>query len=497
MAAAEGIDAGFHKGGELIVALARTTSRQSRAPCASTSASDSASATACSTRPAWRTRSGSRARSPVSRRGAAAIVHPGRLARGLAALVERMGARIVERTPVTDFRAAGGRGRPDGGAAAGGERGGRRPGRAHHAPRRDPGAGDRPGRRGVPRAPPKLHRQLVPLYSLIVLTEPIDDARWAEIGWAGREVVASARLSIDYLSRTADGRILFGGRGAPYRLRVTHTRRLRPPRRHPRDAPRVRPHLVPDARRRPVHACLGRAAGHAARLAPELRLRPASGIASARGYVGHGVSTANLAGRTLADLIAGEADAPSRTCPWRITAARTGRWSRSAGSASATRRVRCRAWTAARRPRSSAHGPLARGADRQPLRAAGSRITPFAGPATNTPDGRPASATVPAAAMPVSRALRRFRSARPAGHRTAAGAPSITSWSTLIVSASISRTSILSAPPPPSASPPARRPRQASGRSRPRPGRASSSSAGSPTPYPARTSRSRSPPRSP
>jgi hypothetical protein len=31
-----------------------------------------------------------------------------------------------------------------------------------------------------------------------------------------------------------------------------------------------------------------------------------AGIATARGYVGHGVSTANLAGRTLADLVTGE-----------------------------------------------------------------------------------------------------------------------------------------------------------------------------------------------
>jgi hypothetical protein len=35
---------------------------------------------------------------------------------------------------------------------------------------------------------------------------------------------------------------------------------------------------------------------------------PATGIATARGYVGHGVSTTNLAGRTLAELITGGDD---------------------------------------------------------------------------------------------------------------------------------------------------------------------------------------------
>jgi len=220
VAAAEGIDAGFHKGGELIVArgphhvpaIEGALREYERFGFGEHYRLLDASGVAEKVRIAgvvaglWS--------------GSAAIVHPGRLVRGLAVLVERMGARIVERTPVTDFRAAAS-GAAMGGAAMGGGAAG--------TPAGAPAALITP--RGEIRAPvivlageaylarlPKLHRQLVPLYSLIVLTEPIDDARWAEIGWAGREVVASARLSIDYLSRTADGRILFGGRGAPYRL---------------------------------------------------------------------------------------------------------------------------------------------------------------------------------------------------------------------------------------------------------------------------------------
>src|SRR5690242_21073480 len=56
----------------------------------------------------------------------------------------------------------------------------------------------------------------MPVYSLITLTEPLSDADWAEIGWQNRETVASFRHTVDYLSKTRDGRILFGGRGAPY-----------------------------------------------------------------------------------------------------------------------------------------------------------------------------------------------------------------------------------------------------------------------------------------
>jgi glycine/D-amino acid oxidase-like deaminating enzyme len=228
---------------------------------------------------------------------AAAVIHPGRLVRGLAALVERLGARIVERTAVTDFRAAGATSglRTVGGGQA-----------ALLTPR------------GEIRAPvivlageaylvrlAKLHRQLVPIYSLIVLSEPIDGAIWAEIGWSGREVVASARLTIDYLSRTEDGRILFGGRGAPYRLgspiRDAYDR-------HPpthamlRDFVRAWFPVLRDVR---FSHAWGGPLGMPRDWHPTISFDPRTGVASARGYVGHGVATANLAGRTLADLISG------------------------------------------------------------------------------------------------------------------------------------------------------------------------------------------------
>jgi hypothetical protein len=42
---------------------------------------------------------------------------------------------------------------------------------------------------------------------------------------------------------------------------------------------------------------------------------PASGLGWAGGYTGHGVAAANLAGRTLADLVAGERS-PLTALPW-------------------------------------------------------------------------------------------------------------------------------------------------------------------------------------
>lgn len=217
----------------------------------------------------------------------AAVVHPGKLVRGLARLVERLGGRIVEQTPVTDFRGA--------------------PSPALVTARGEVRAKTvvLAGEAYLTRLR-RLHRQLIPIYSLIVLTEPLSDAQWAEIGWTGREILASTRFSIDYLSRTADGRILFGGRGAPYRLgspiRDEYDRHG-PTHDGLRRFVREWFPVLRDVRF--THAW-GGPLGMPRDWHPTFSYAPASGIASARGYIGHGVSTANLAGRTLADLITGE-----------------------------------------------------------------------------------------------------------------------------------------------------------------------------------------------
>lgn len=214
----------------------------------------------------------------------AAVVHPGKLVRGLARLVEGLGVRIVEQTTVTDVR---------GGAnpALMTSRGEVRAKTVVLA-----------GEAYLTRLP-RLRRQLIPVYSLIVLTEPLTDAQWSEIGWVGRDVVASTRFSIDYLSRTADGRILFGGRGAPYRLgspiRDEYDRHG-PTHEGLRSFVRSWFPVLRDVRF--THAW-GGPLGMPRDWHPTIAFDRTAGVATARGYIGHGVSTANLAGRTLADLI--------------------------------------------------------------------------------------------------------------------------------------------------------------------------------------------------
>src|SRR5262249_17942320 len=100
-----------------------------------------------------------------------AVVHPGRLLRGLARAVERRGGIIYEQTEVTAYT---GGGRPSLQATAGTVQA-----------RSIVLAGEAYLSRF-----PALHRAVVPVYSLIVLTEPLSEAQWEQIGWQGHECIA-------------------------------------------------------------------------------------------------------------------------------------------------------------------------------------------------------------------------------------------------------------------------------------------------------------------
>lgn len=149
----------------------------------------------------------------------------------------------------------------------------------------------------------KFHRQVIPIYSLITVSEPLTEDQWEQIGWKERETVGSTRLSVDYLQKTADGRILFGGRGQPYRYGSK----------------------IKDSfdYHKPTHQLLqqmfkkwfpmlqdvkfthswGGPLGVTRDWTPNVLYNKRTKIASVWGYVGQGVSTTNLTGRIVTDLI--------------------------------------------------------------------------------------------------------------------------------------------------------------------------------------------------
>lgn len=216
----------------------------------------------------------------------AASIHPGRLVRGLARAVERRGAKIYEQTDVIDFATG-------------------------VNPVMRTKSGDLRantivlcGEAYLTRLA-KLRRVLIPVYSLMTLTEPLSAADWSEIGWRHRECIDSCRLTIEYMAKTADGRILFGGRGAPYHLGSKiedEYDRHQPTIGMFQDNVRKWFPRLKDVRF--THAW-GGPLGAPRDFMTTMSYEPAQGVASARGYVGNGVATSNLSGRVLADLITG------------------------------------------------------------------------------------------------------------------------------------------------------------------------------------------------
>jgi glycine/D-amino acid oxidase-like deaminating enzyme len=162
---------------------------------------------------------------------------------------------------------------------------------------------------------PGERRTLAPVYSLMIATEPLDETFWKEAGLAQRETFSDHRHLIIYGQRTADGRLAFGGRGAPYHfgsaVRPTFDR---DPRVH-EELRRTLVELFPGARDAAITHRWGGPIGVPRDWHSSVGLDRGTGIAWAGGYVGDGVSTTNLAGRTIADLVTGRRT-DLVTLPW-------------------------------------------------------------------------------------------------------------------------------------------------------------------------------------
>jgi glycine/D-amino acid oxidase-like deaminating enzyme len=155
----------------------------------------------------------------------------------------------------------------------------------------------------------------VPVYSLVIATAPLPPRTWERIGLARRETFTDHRHLIIYGQRTADGRLAFGGRGAPYHLGS----RIRPD--YDRDRgvhARLLETLVDLfpvlAGTRVTHAW-GGPLGIPRDWCASVGLDHGTGLGWAGGYVGDGVATSNLAGRTLRDLVLGR-DTDLTRLPW-------------------------------------------------------------------------------------------------------------------------------------------------------------------------------------
>ena len=236
-----------------------------------------------------------------------AAIHPARLVRGLAQVVESMGVAIYEQTPVTAIR--------DGVVTTT-----RGTVRAETVVR---------ATEGYTATIRGFKRTVAPVYSLMLATEPLPESVWEQVGLAQRQTFADYRHLIIYGQRTADGRFVFGGRGAPYHYGSSIKPEYdREPRVHA-ELRRVLTELFPVLGDVKITHTWGGALGVPRDWFASVGVDRAAKLAWAGGYVGDGVGASNLAGRTLADLLRGRhtelTELPwvgHRSRPWEVEPAR-------------------------------------------------------------------------------------------------------------------------------------------------------------------------------
>ena len=221
-----------------------------------------------------------------------AAIHPARLVRGLADRVREKGVRLFELTPVQDLE-------------PGSVRTARGTVRADIVLR---------ATEGYTESLPSQTRQVLPLYSMMVATEPLPPSVWAQIGLERRETFGDGRRIVIYGQRTLDDRLAFGGRAGYY------FGSERKPVIDPADPmlDRVEANLrefFPALEGHAVTHRWGGLMGAPRHFRPCVSFDPRSGLGMAGGYVGEGVAASNLAGRMLTDLVL-RRDTPLTRLAW-------------------------------------------------------------------------------------------------------------------------------------------------------------------------------------
>lgn len=214
---------------------------------------------------------------------ACARLHPAKLVRGLARAAEAAGIRIAEQTEVLRYEAG----------LVTTSRGGVK--------------GDViiDAMEGYRSQLTQTRRHSLPLYSLMIATEVMPDSVFDALGLEHGMTFADFRSLVIYGQRTADNRIAFGGRGAPYhwgsRVKPEFDRVPRVFSALHQTLVELFPSLAPYA----ITHNWGGVLGVPRDWHSSVTLDATTGIGRAGGYVGDGVGLSHLAGLTLADLVLG------------------------------------------------------------------------------------------------------------------------------------------------------------------------------------------------
>lgn len=298
VAAAEGIEAHIHKGGELLVARNQAQLGRLEAMAADQAAWPEDEAVRLSAE---------QTRARINVAGALGSIHiphcarldPARLVRGLAGAVERLGVQIYENTLVTEIHP----GAKGASAYAVTERGIVRAGHVLRATE------------GFTANLASAHRDWLPMNSSMIVTTPLGEDTWEQLGWEGLETVEDFAHAYVYAQRTHDGRIAIGGRGVPYRYgsRTDMDGSTQPA--TVKALTEILHSMFPAADAARIDHAWSGVLGVPRDWRATVNYDRATGLGFAGGYVGTGVTATNLAGRTLADLVLGRVTAAT-AMPW-------------------------------------------------------------------------------------------------------------------------------------------------------------------------------------
>ena len=148
---------------------------------------------------------------------------------------------------------------------------------------------------------PKLKRKQIPVWTHIVLTEPLTDEHFKEIGWHKRQGIEDARNLVHYYRLTVDNRLVMGGRDVSLSYTDDMDLDLNAD---------IFSGLKEDVREifpalkgiRFTHEW-GGPVSVPVDMAPAIGYAGDKNIVYSLGCVGHGVSLTHLNGKTLSDLV--------------------------------------------------------------------------------------------------------------------------------------------------------------------------------------------------
>lgn len=157
-------------------------------------------------------------------------------------------------------------------------------------------------------------REVLPMLSSMIITEPLADNDLERVGWSQRECLSGAQHMYFYAQKTADARIAIGGRGKPYNWGSAFDKNGELDQRTVAQLSETLRGLFPNVRLNVAHAWCG-VLGVTRDWSPFVDFQPESSLLQVGGYAGQGVTASYLAGKIAAELLTG-ADTELTRSPW-------------------------------------------------------------------------------------------------------------------------------------------------------------------------------------